>query len=167
MWYSVTVVTHVRTDWVLLTYRLPREPSAPRLAVWRAFRRLGAVQLGDGLVALPHSARNLEHLQWLAADIVEHDGTATVWHARPDSGRDHDALAADMQASVDADFEAVLVEAVAALGDDSALERRRTARRLRGQLRRIGLRDHFDAPTGRHARAAVDRLARASESVLA
>jgi hypothetical protein len=36
------------TQWVLLAYRLPREPSAPRLAVWRSLKRLGAAQLLDG-----------------------------------------------------------------------------------------------------------------------
>ena len=38
--------------WVLLSYRMPREPSTPRIAVWRRLRQLGAAQLGDGLVAL-------------------------------------------------------------------------------------------------------------------
>ena len=36
--------------WVQLAYRLPREPSAPRLAVWRRLRGLGVAQLLDGLV---------------------------------------------------------------------------------------------------------------------
>ena len=40
-------------DWVLLAYRMPREPSTPRIAVWRKLRKLGAVQLVDGFVALP------------------------------------------------------------------------------------------------------------------
>src|SRR5262249_39018906 len=34
-----------RDRWVLLAYRLPREPSTPRIAVWRRLRRLGALQL--------------------------------------------------------------------------------------------------------------------------
>ena len=44
------------TQWVLLCYRLPREPSTPRIAVWRKLKRLGVAQLGDGLVALPSTA---------------------------------------------------------------------------------------------------------------
>jgi hypothetical protein len=32
-------------DWVLLAYRLPREPSTPRIALWRGLRRLGAAQI--------------------------------------------------------------------------------------------------------------------------
>jgi hypothetical protein len=151
---------------VLLTYRLPREPSAPRLSLWRAIRRLGALQLGDGLVALPYSPRNLEHLQWLAADIAEHDGTAGVWRARADSSRDHEAHVVAMRAAADDEFRAVLDEAAAVgAGDVSVVEHRRALRRLRGQLRRIASRDHFDAPTGPLARAAVDRLARSTKAV--
>ena len=39
--------------WVLLCYRLPREPSTPRITVWRKLKRLGVAQLSDGLVTLP------------------------------------------------------------------------------------------------------------------
>jgi hypothetical protein len=162
------VVTSTRPDWVLLTYRLPREPSAPRLSLWRAIRRLGAIQLGDGLVALPHSPRNLEHLQWLAADIAEHDGTASVWHARADSSRDNDLHVAQLRTSADQEYRAVLEEAESAsAGDLTPTERRRVTRRLRGQLRRIALRDHFQAPSGALARVAVDDLARSLETVRA
>ena len=55
------------SEWVLLAYRIPREPSTPRISVWRKLRRLGAVQILDGLVGLPiigggqAAARNLRH----------------------------------------------------------------------------------------------------------
>jgi hypothetical protein len=150
---------------VFLTYRLPREPSAPRLALWRAIRRLGAFQLADGLAALPHSARNLEHFQWLAADIAENGGNASVWHARADSRRDHDAQVASMREAVDTEYQVVRDEAEAVPGDVSDAERRRIVRRLRGQLRRIGLRDHFVAPSRAIAEAAVDRLASQPKAV--
>lgn len=162
------MVTSDERAWVLLSYRLPREPSAPRLALWRAVRRLGALQLGDGLVALPRSDRNLEHVQWMASDIVERGGTATVWHARTDTRRDHEAQVAAMRASTDGEFRAILEEARSvAAGGVPSTERRRLVRRLRGQLRRIGLRDHHAAPSGPRARAAVDALARAEDAVIA
>src|SRR5437773_2753029 len=57
--------------WVLLAYRLPREPSNPRVGVWRKLERLGVARLGDGLVALPADARTREQLDWLAEEIAE------------------------------------------------------------------------------------------------
>src|SRR5262245_50238948 len=65
--------------WVLLAYRLPREPSTPRSALWRKLRRLGAGQVGDGLAALPLDARNREQLEWLAEEVVEAGGEAAIW----------------------------------------------------------------------------------------
>src|SRR5919206_1621919 len=68
-----------RSLWVLLAYRLPREPSTPRSALWRRLRRLGAAQIVDGLAALPLDARNRERLEWLAEEVVEARGEATIW----------------------------------------------------------------------------------------
>ena len=67
--------------WVFLAYRIPREPSTPRIAVWRKLRRLGAAQLVDGLVALPLTDRIREHFDWLAQEIREYGGEASVWLA--------------------------------------------------------------------------------------
>ncbi len=58
-------------EWVLFAYRLPREPSTPRIALWRALRRLGVVQLLDGLVALPADSRTREQMEWLADGVLE------------------------------------------------------------------------------------------------
>jgi Protein ChrB, N-terminal len=160
------VVTESHPDWVFLTYRLPREPSAPRLALWRAARRLGALQASDGLLILPHSFRNLEHMQWLAAEIRERDGMAAVWLARADSARDHATYVATMRAAIDEEYGDVSREADQAVaGGGSLADSRRVVRRLRGRLRRIAVRDYFDAPSGPPARAAVDRLARDLEVV--
>jgi hypothetical protein len=150
-------------EWVLLTYRVPREPSAPRIAVWRALKRLGVAQLGDGLVALPADARTREQLDWVAEQVVEAGGTAGVWLARPGSVRQERELAAAMAAARVAEYTAVQAEAAAALDGDPA-GRLGVLRRLRGQLRRIGRRDYFPPPQRDSAHAAVAALAEASES---
>ena len=68
---------------MLLSYRVPREPSAPRIAVWRKLKRLGVAQLSDGLVGLPDDARTREHLEWIAQEVREAGGQAGVWLAEP------------------------------------------------------------------------------------
>jgi len=143
---------------VLLSYRLPREPSTPRIGVWRKLERLGVARLGDGLVALPADARTREQLDWLAEEIVEAGGTATVWLATPASAAQERAVAQAMRAARAAEYQAVVARAHATAGG-AAAERARAARRLRGELRRIARRDFFPPPERDAARAAVQALA--------
>src|SRR5438552_5474919 len=89
-------------EWVLFAYRLPREPSTPRIALWRALRRIGVVQLLDGLVALPADSRTREQLEWLADEVLEGGGEATVWLSRPGSAAQERALAKRMQEAISA-----------------------------------------------------------------
>ncbi|MCG5436444.1 Chromate resistance protein ChrB [Micromonospora foliorum] len=144
--------------WVLLAYRLPREPSRPRIAVWRKLERLGVARLGDGLVALPTDARTREHLDWLADEISEYGGTATVWLASPSTAGQERHIAATMRAARAAEYQTVITEAgVAASAGE--VERARVVRRLRGELRRIARRDFFPPPERDRARTAVQALA--------
>ncbi len=144
--------------WVLLSYRLPREPSTPRIGVWRKLERLGVARLGDGLVALPADARTREQLDWLAQEVVEAGGVATTWLAVAGSAAQERAVAASMRAARAGEYRAVTEQARAA-GTWSDAARARTLRRLRRELHRIARRDFFP-PAGRDAaRAAVDALA--------
>src|SRR5882757_5664434 len=113
-----------REDWVLLSYRLPREPSTPRSAIWRKLKRLGVAQISDGLVALPADARTREALEWIAEEVVEHDGEAMVWLGRPADTRSQAAIRHRMTATVAAEYAAVTAEAVAAGTGDPAARRR-------------------------------------------
>ncbi len=150
--------------WVLLAYRLPREPSTPRIAVWRRLRRLGAVQLGDGLVALPLDARTREQLEWVAQHVEDAEGEATVWISEPTTSAQHRALATRMKKAVAADYQAVIEATQAArLGD--ANRRRRTAVRLRRTLDRIASRDFFPPRERRQAERVVSELAVLVEEV--
>ncbi len=67
--------------WILLTYKLPSEPSASRVGIWRKLKRLGAVLLHDTVWVLPATARNREQFQWLAAEVHELGGDALPWQA--------------------------------------------------------------------------------------
>jgi hypothetical protein len=149
--------------WVLLVYRLPREPSTPRIAVWRKLRRLGVAQLADGLVALPLDARNRERLEWVAEEVVEAGGTAGVWLAEPESRRLEQTLVADLRAARAVEYARVVAEANQAAGAESEVARRRAARRLRRKLRDIRRRDYFPPDERQQARAAVERLAAIDE----
>lgn len=139
---------------MLLCYRVPREPSTPRIAIWRRLKRLGVAQIGDGVVALPADARTREQLEWVAEDVVQAGGSAMLWTARPGTVADERRLAEQMAAARAAEYAQVRDQAVqAADGGLAAL------RRLRGELRHIERRDFFPPPERALARAAVEALA--------
>ena len=147
-------------DWVLLAYRLPRVPSTPRSAVWRKLRRLGVAQLGDGLVALPADARTREQLEWIAEEVTDHGGEATLWLGRPLDTKATAVVINQMTAAVAAEYDAVAAEAATMRTADPAARRRAVAR-LRRELHRIQDRDFFTCPQGEPARRAVEALAAA------
>jgi hypothetical protein len=142
-------------SWVLLSYRIPREPSTPRIGIWRKLKRLGVAQLGDGLVALPADARTREHLEWIAEEVLEAGGTAGLWLAQPATLAQERELAQGMAHARADEYRAVVAEAHRLPGGD-----RRAIRRLRAELRRIGRRDYFPPRERAAAHAAVEALAR-------
>jgi hypothetical protein len=142
------------SEWVLLAYRLPREPSTPRITLWRKLRRLGAVQLVDGLVALPSDPKTVEAFDWLADEVLEAGGEAWTWRGQPGSKAQEQALRERMTAAVVEEYRALLAEVRDAREEPS----RRTIERLRRDLRRIEVRDHFAPKEREHARRAIDRL---------
>jgi len=150
--------TDARQQWVFLAYRLPREPSTPRIAVWRKLRRLGAAQLLDGLVALPVDARTREQLEWLADEVAEAGGEASIWLAQTGAAAQERALVGQFQAAIAGEYQAVAAAATAAV-DDEPTTRRRLVGRLRRELHRIAARDYFPAADRDLAYRAVQQLA--------
>ena len=149
-----------RVDWVLLVYRVPREPSSPRIAIWRRLRALGVGQLADGVVALPEDARTREHLEWVADRVDDAGGTALLLRAQALSRKDERAMARRMSEARAAEYDDLAARA-RALADatDSEPERRRALKRLRSDLRAVTRRDHFPPPQRREAVAAVNDAA--------
>jgi ChrB-like protein len=96
-------------DWVLLTYRLPAEPSRHRVAVWRELRRVGAVSLQQATWAVPAQPQFVEAVA-RALDLVERaEGDALIFDAAPQG----DAMAARLEALFTADREQEWLEFLA------------------------------------------------------
>jgi hypothetical protein len=168
-----------RPTWVLLSSRLPREPSRLRLGVWRRLKRLGAVLLHDAVWVLPADAGTREALEWLAEEIEEQGGTAFVWEATGLSS-DQDRHLVDLFRR-DADARYAGIEATARAISRSTSRRRRSRarasaesrraaamRQVRGLQRALRLeqrRDYFRAPGRAAADAAVSEAVAALEAM--
>ena len=151
-----------RRPWVQLAYRLPREPSTPRIAIWRKLKRIGVLQVLDGLVALPLDDRSREQLEWLAEEIAELGGEASIWIAEPTTAAQEEALAAAIARPVAEQYRQVAQQARTVAAEPPPA-RRRTLARLRRELDRIRRRDYFPPPEREEAHRAVEGLRAAIE----
>ena len=64
--------------WLAFCYRLPSEPSAPRVALWRALQRLDGGLLQDGVFVARDEPETRLALQNLAHDVRNDGGEATL-----------------------------------------------------------------------------------------
>jgi hypothetical protein len=110
-------------EWLLLIYKVPREPTSRRVAVWRRLRRLGAMLLHDAAWILPANQWTREQVQWVATEIMEMEGEVTVWESRLTYGEDQ-ALIEQFQAQVAPTYAAILAELRQKDADLIALSRR-------------------------------------------
>ena len=154
-WFQPSTLKVVpASEWVLLAYRLPREPSTPRINVWRKLRRLGAMQVVGGLVVLPADPRTTEAFDWLADEVADAGGEAWTWRATGSKQQDRSLRQRLTDATTD-EYQQLVDKAGAA----ESHPQRRTLERLRRELRSIEARDYFGAKARDRARRAVDRLA--------
>jgi hypothetical protein len=134
--------------WVVLVYKIPREPAAGRVYVWRKLKRLGALLLHDAVWLLPATSWTREQFQWLAVEIRELGGEALVWESRMVLPGQDEALVQQFVADVDTAYRAVLAALQQADADLAALAR---------QYQQVQARDYFQSPLGQQVRVVLLR----------
>ena len=130
-------------SWVLLVYKIPREPTSSRALVWRKLKRLGALLLHDAVWVLPATPWTREQFQWLAVEIGELEGEAYLWESRLFLNGQAEALVQQFQARVDAAYQEILGEVEREDADLVALSRK---------YQQVRAQDYFHSELGRHVR---------------
>jgi hypothetical protein len=97
--------------WLLLVHQLPPKPSYARVKVWRRLQGLGAVALKNAVYVLPNLDATREDFEWLAREIHELGGSATVCEARLVQGFDDHEIEELFHAARGADYQALLKDA--------------------------------------------------------
>ena len=93
---------------LLLHYKLPAQPSALRVYIWRKLKRLGAILLNDTVWVLPDTPRTAEHFQWLAAEIQEMKGDVNLWKSNLMLGLPEELLIEQFKKQVDLEYKDLL-----------------------------------------------------------
>src|SRR6266480_602809 len=66
------------STWLLLLYGLPAKGNSARVTLWRKLKKYGAIQLKTSAYVLPDQPEHYERFQWLASEIKESGGEATL-----------------------------------------------------------------------------------------
>ena len=130
----------------MLVYKIPREPAAGRVYVWRKLKRLGALLVHDAVWLLPATPWTREQFQWLAVEIKELGGEALVWESRMVLPGQDETLVQQFAAEADAGYQAILTTLQHTDADLTALAR---------QYQQLQVRDYFQSPLAEQVRAAL------------
>lgn len=133
-------------SWLLMSYKIPREPTSRRVYVWRKLRRLGALLLHDAVWVLPDNDRALEQFQWLATEIEEFGGEVTLWRGHLALNGQDDALVKQFLAQVEGAYAQILAELDGKDPDLASLSRR---------FQQVSLSDYFHSDLGQRVRDAL------------
>jgi hypothetical protein len=110
--------------WLLLVYKIPRDPSAHRVSIWRKIKQLGAILLHDAVWVLPATIHTHEQLQWIASEIIELGGEATVFISELDGEANQAALAKEFSVKVDDSYKDIIEQLRRKNPDLAALARK-------------------------------------------
>jgi hypothetical protein len=81
-------------SWLFLLFNLPAKQSSDRVKVWRRLKKFGAIQLKTSTYVLPDQPVHYERFQWLAKEIVDTGGEATLVRVKDIEGMPHAAIVA-------------------------------------------------------------------------
>jgi hypothetical protein len=132
--------------WLLLHYKLPPEPTARRVYIWRKLKRLAALLWQDAVWILPLTDRTREQFQWLAVEISELGGEATLWEAQLALPVSEEILIQLFTQQVKTEYQAILTALATPAADLTALARR---------YQQAQAHDHFAIPLGHQVRTAL------------
>lgn len=94
--------------WLLLSYKMPSEPSSKRVAIWRKIRGLGAVYLQNGVAVLPNTDAYQRQLKIIQNDIQSFGGEAALLDTGAFDSQDADTIIAHFNAARNAEYEEFL-----------------------------------------------------------
>jgi hypothetical protein len=138
-------------SWLLLLFSLPTNRNTERVAVWRRLKKLGAVQITTSTYLLPDRPAQYEQFQWLAQQIRDHSGDATLVRAQEIEGLTKEKVIAMFNDVREKDYAELRKSLQGFITRQRKMDiERATAEleRLTRQFREIRKVDFFDSPRG-------------------
>jgi hypothetical protein len=147
-------------SWLLLLYALPARKGTSRVSLWRQLKKSGAVGLKSSTYILPDEPQHRERFQWLAQQVRDGGGDATLIYATDIEGTSDEEIMRMFNAARAEDYAAFVTE----IGTVITANRRKPNETFAADLERFATRfeeirqlDYFNAPQAEEARMQLER----------
>ncbi|CAN7766578.1 chromate resistance protein ChrB [Variovorax sp. LjRoot290] len=162
------------SSWLLLTYKVPAEPSKLRVGIWRRIRGMGAVYLQNSICVLPTSSEHQRQLRTVQSDIEQAGGEAVIFETHALDAKQEERVVAYFKRDREQDYEEFLekcddykkeIEKEVKAGHYSFAEIKENdedLKKLKNWLERIKVVDFYGAP----ARATAEQQLVECEALL-
>ena len=148
--------------WLLLLYSLPTKRGSARVGIWRQLKKSGALPFKTSAYLLPNRAHLMERFQWLAQQVRDAGGEATLARVSDVEGLSHAEITRQFNDARGKDY----AELVALL--NALIERQRKEpqeillpelEKLRRQFEEVRRVDFFDCPRAQDVTRLIERAA--------
>ena len=155
------------TTWLLLIHQVPNSPAYLRVKMWRRLQKIGAVAVKNAVYVLPRTDQSSEDFHWVAREILEAGGDASVCEATFIEGITTNELIEVFRAARDSDYRELMEEIKELREELRTAEKAGEAwasgmvgrvSRLRQRLTEIQTIDFFSAPGGKQAETLVSEM---------
>jgi hypothetical protein len=151
--------------WLAFSYSLASQrASSARVGVWRRLQQLGTLSLKNGLYVLPEAEEHLEAFQWLAQQVQESNGEATIIRVDRFEGMTDAQLMDLFRAGCREKYEhldrevALLGKRLQRPGKKDTASLGRQLKKLERQCEDIARLDFFDSPHGQQIMGRIRQL---------
>jgi len=149
------------SSWLLLLYGLPTKHATARVNLWRKLKKFGAVPLKTSAYVLPDEPVHYERFQWLAGQIQDGEGEATLIRVAEIEGMTNDRIAQLFNDARSLEYKELSDTIQTTLKNqkkrDSVVEGLEKYQRRFNEIKEI---DYFHAPAGQDVEMLLRRLER-------
>jgi len=152
----------IPNKWLLLLYGLPTKKGAARVNLWRQLKKCGALPLKTSAYLLPDIPEHYERLQWLAQQVRDGGGEATIIHVTEIEGLSHADVVRQFNEARAVDYGALLPALTELVAQNKKRPRESFAadlERLSRQFDDVRRIDFFDCPRAQDAQMLLKRAA--------
>jgi hypothetical protein len=145
-----------KLTWLLLLYELPTRRTSARVHLWRKLKKFGAVPLKTSAYVLPDEDVQYERFQWLATQIHDAGGEATLIRVAAIEGMRAEDIIKLFNEARAAEYDEVVRLGRGAL--TNATEMGAELEKLERRFSEIRAVDYFNSPAADDARMTLRRL---------